>query len=168
MNRLILGFENLDELLITAGYLRHRRFPCDLLAAPVDQRIPEAGPTDGKADEARYGRCGRQPFADFPVIFTSSQDDAANPVAASTACGGHDCFAVFAPLEAFDLPYVRLDASVLQLLDGLLHQAGTQLEIVGFLVSSKLFELGLFGRDQQFEHEPAAAFVAVQILRQTL
>src|SRR5713226_3313583 len=55
VNSPILGFENLDELLITAGYLRHRRFPCDLLAAPGDQRIPEAGPTDGKADEARHG-----------------------------------------------------------------------------------------------------------------
>src|SRR5215469_7313449 len=55
LNSLMLGFENLDELLITAGYLRHRRFPCDLLAAPVDQRIPEAGPTDGKTDEALYG-----------------------------------------------------------------------------------------------------------------
>src|SRR5713226_4737767 len=168
VNRLILGFENLDELLITAGYLRHRRFPCDLLAAPVDQRIPEAGPTDGKADEARYGRCGRQPFADFPVIFTASQDDAANPVAASTACGGHNLFAVFAPLETFDLPYVRLDASVLQFLDGLRHQLGAQFQIVGLLVSLETFELGLLRRDQQFEHEPAAAFVAVQIFRQAL
>src|SRR5271165_7114312 len=136
MNSFVLSFENLDELLITTRNLSHRRIAGDLLAAPVDQWIPEAGPADGKADEARHACRGREPFADFAVIFAASQDDAADLNAPTAAGRSHYFFAVFRAVKSFDLPHVRLDPSVLQLLNALRHQPGTQCEVVGLLVSS--------------------------------
>ena len=102
----------------------------------------------------------------FLVVLAAAQNDAADSVPAVSARGGHDLFAVLAPVQSFDLPNIRLDAGVLKLHDGLHHQLGTKLEVVGFLVSFETLELRLLWRHEQFEHEPAAT-LAVQVIRQS-
>ena len=52
-NDFVAGLEDLYEFLIAARNLRHGRVAGDPLTAPVNQRIPEAGPTNSEADEAR-------------------------------------------------------------------------------------------------------------------
>ena len=52
-NDFVAGLEDLYEFLIAARNLRYGRIAGDLLTAPVNQRIPEAGPTNSEADEAR-------------------------------------------------------------------------------------------------------------------
>ena len=70
-------------------------------------------------------------------------------------------------VEAFDLPDVGLDAGVLQLFDCPDHQAGAKLEVVFFLVATDAVELRFFGRDEQLEHEQAAA-LGVQVVGEPL
>ena len=53
-NSFVPGLEDLDELPIAAANLSYCRIPCDLLAAPVNQWIPEARPSNRKADEAGH------------------------------------------------------------------------------------------------------------------
>src|SRR5262249_18560299 len=167
-NHFVACFEDLHEFLIPTRDFGHSGIPSNLLAAPVNQRIPEAGSTDSKADEARHARRGRKPFAYFLIVFAASQDDAADTVAACAAGRGYDSFAVFAPLESFDLPDVRFHSGILELLDGLGHQPRPKREIVGSFISLDSLKLSLLCRDKQLKHEAARAFVAVQILRQSL
>src|SRR5262249_46397937 len=49
--------------------------------------------------------------------------------------GGHDLFAILPAIESLDLPDIRLDAGILQLLDRLHHQLRPQLEAVRLLVA---------------------------------
>ena len=128
--------------LIAAGNLGHRCFPCHLLRAPVDKRLPEARPSDGEANEARHSSRGCQPFANLLIVLTPTQNDTTDLCAAVPARSSHNPFAVLVPVESFDLPYVRLDACVLKLLDGLRHQQGAKFQVVGLLVSFQLIELG--------------------------
>ena len=89
-------------------------------------------------------------------------------VPASPAGNSHKPFAVFATLEPFDLPNVRLNPRILKFLNGLSHQPRTQLQIVRLTISFQAVELCLLRWNQQFEHESAATPVAVQIFRQAL
>ena len=72
--------------------------------------------------------------------------------------GGHHRFAILATIKSLDFPDIRLHAGVLKFLDGLHHQLGTKLKIVGFLVAFEPFHLRLLRRHQEFEHEPAFTF----------
>ncbi len=55
--RLVLGFEDFDELLITTRYLFHGSATGDLGRTPIDKGTPETCATDGETDESR-DRCG--------------------------------------------------------------------------------------------------------------
>ena len=142
--------------------------PRYLLRTPVNEWIPETGAAHSEADEPGNRRCYSEPFAHLLVVFTTAEDDAAYLIAAPAAGSSHNPLAVFVPVEPFDLPNIRLNLRVLKLLNGLCHQPGAKLQIVGFLVSFELIELGLLRRNQQFEHEPAVTRVGVQIVRQAL
>src|SRR5215510_3357154 len=113
--------ENVDEFLIAPRDLGDGRFASDLTGMPVHQRLPEDGAADCEANESRNRRCGFKPLMDFLVVFTSTQNDAADLVPAAASGGRHDLLAVFAVVEPFDLPQIRLDTGVLQLFDRLDH-----------------------------------------------
>ena len=70
--------------------------------------------------------------------------------------GRDDLLGVFATVESFDLPEVRLNAGVLQFLDGPDHERGANVAVVGLLVAVDFIKLGFLGRHQQFKHEQAA------------
>src|ERR1700722_3747555 len=135
-NDFLAGFEDFNEPLISPGNLRYGGVPRYLLCTPVNQRIPEAGSANGKPNEARNRSSGREAFADLSVVFAPSENDAADSVPASPAGSSNNPFAVLLPLEAFDLPYVRLDPRVLKVHNGLRHQRGTKFPVISLLVSS--------------------------------
>src|SRR5262245_48666690 len=89
--------------------------------------------------------------------------DAADGVPPAAAGNSHDLLAILAPVEPLDLPDVGLDPLVLELADGLNHQPGPDLQIVGLAVAFDSFQLRLLRRHQQLEHVPAAV-VVVQVI----
>ena len=68
-----------------------------------------------------------------------------------------DADAVLAPVEALDLPDVRLDAGVLQLAHGPDDELGPQLGVVARAAAADPRELRRLGRHEQLEQEPATA-----------
>ena len=96
----------------------------------------------------------------LPVVFAAAQNDATDLVSAIPARGGHHLFAVFPLVEPLDLPKVRLNPAILQLLNCLHHQLRTQFEVVSRFVTLEPFKLRLLSGHEQFEHEPALALVA--------
>ena len=136
------SLEDLDEFPIAAGDLGHRGFPCHLLRAPIDKRLPEARASDGEANEARHSSRGCQPFANLLIVLTPTQNDTTDSCAAVPTRSGNNPFAVLMPVKSFNLPYVRLDACVLELLDGLRHQERAKFQVIGLLVSFQVIELG--------------------------
>src|SRR3989442_937281 len=159
--------EGVYELLVAARDLCHCLLARRLLGPPGNERIPEHGPAHGEADESRDSGGRRQPVAHLLGILASAQDDAAHLVATAPARGGDDPLAVLVPVESLDLPDVGLDLRVLKLLDGLDHQPGPQLQVIGLLVSPEPLELDLLRGHEQLEHESAVTLV-VQILGQPL
>src|SRR5215813_5842925 len=129
---------------------------------PADQWLPEVGAADREPDEARDSSCGRQPLADLLLVLAPTEDDAADTVSAAAARGGDDPLAVLTTVEPFDLPDVRLDPGILELVDRPDHEPWPELQVVGILVTRERLELRLLRRHQQLEHEPAPA-PAVQI-----
>src|SRR6266853_3158685 len=166
-NDFLAGFENFNKLLISTSNLGDRGTLCYFLRTPVNQWIPEARPAHGEANEAWNRSGGREPLEDFAIVLAPTEDDASDSVPASAAGSSHNPFAVFVTLEPFDLPHVRFNPCILKFLNGLSHQLGTKLQIIGLFISLQAIDLGLLGWDQQFEHELAGTVVAVQIFRQS-
>src|SRR5215471_4003030 len=106
-------FENVDKLLVASRDLGDGSLPGELTGTPIDHRLPEGSASDCEANESRNRRCNFQPLGDFLVICTSAQSDAANLVPSAAPGGRHHLLAVFAAVEPFDLPQVRLDTGVL-------------------------------------------------------
>jgi hypothetical protein len=161
VNDFFAGFENLNKLLISASNFGDCVISSYLACTPVNEWTPEARPANGEANEARYCSGGSEPLPDFVIVLAPTEDDAADSVPASAAGSSHNPFAVFLTLEPFDLPHIRLNTRILKLLNGLSHQLGTKLQIVGLLISFQAIDLGLLGWDQQFEHELAGTVFAV-------
>src|SRR5215472_10494978 len=95
------------------------------------------------------------PLPDLLVVLAAAQYDATNVVASTTTRGGDNLLAVSSAIQSLYLPYVRLDLRILELLDGLHHQACANFQIVGSLVAFDLIELRLLRWHQQREHESA-------------
>src|SRR6266446_2442490 len=159
--------EDVHELAVSTRDLGDGVFPRALLGPPRDERLPEVRASDGEADEPGDAGGRRQPLAHLLVVFAAAQDDAADLRPATPASGGHDPLAVLAPVEPLDLPDVGLDPRVLELLDRLDHQPGTEFYVVGLRVPTDPVELQPFRGHQQLEHEPASALV-VQVLGESL
>src|SRR5215471_11809372 len=160
-------FKNVHKLPIAAGYLCHSVLPRRLLVPPVDERLPEVSPTHSEADETRNaGRC-RQPLANFCLVLTPPQDDAADFAATASARRRYNLRAVLAAVQSLDFPHVRLHLSVLELLDSLDHQPRSQLQVVSLLVAFELLKLRFLRRHQQLEHQRAATFTT-QVVRKPL
>src|SRR6266853_6225055 len=166
-NYFLAGFENFNKRMISTGDFSDCGISRYLLRSPVNQRIPEARPANGEANEAWNRSGGREPLEDFAMVFAPTENDASDSVPASAAGSSHNPFAVFVTLEPFDLPHVRFNPCILKFLNGLSHQLGTKLQIIGLFISLQAIDLGLLGWDQQFEHELAGTVVAVQIFRQS-
>ena len=113
--------EHTDPLPVSVGDHLRRRLGRDVPVAPGDQRIPEGGAAHGEADEARHRGGRAQPLATFwsssprPRMMQPTLSGRPRRAAATTFSQSSRC-------RALDLPDVRLDAGVLQLLDGLHHQ----------------------------------------------
>ena len=110
------AFKRVNELPIAAGHFVDRFLARNLLVTQIDKGLPEIGSANCESNEARNTGRGRQPFENFLVVFATAKNDAANR--ASSACfgGRDDLLAVFAAIEALDLPHVRLNSGVLQFL----------------------------------------------------
>src|SRR5215469_215095 len=108
-------FENIHEFPITTCDLGECRLASDLLGAHVDQWTPETGAPYSESDEAIDCGCSGEPLPHLLIVLSTAEDDAADFLAMATARHGHNLFAVFATVESFDLPNVRLDLRVLEL-----------------------------------------------------
>ena len=130
-----------------------------LLCPPIYECIPETRSAHRKSDEP--GDPGRrvQPLFHFLVVLAAAQNDAADFFAAVTASGGDNSLAILSTVEPLDLPDIRLNAGVLQLLDGRAHQPGPKVQIICFPVPIKPGQLFFLWWHQQLEHEPAEALV---------
>src|SRR5215475_3071087 len=115
------AFENVDKLLVASRDLGDGSLPGELTGTPIDHRLPEGSASDCEANESGNRRCNFQPLGDSLVICTPAQNDAANLVPSAASGSGHNLLAVFAAVEPFDLPHVRLDTGLLQLFDGPNH-----------------------------------------------
>src|SRR5207248_10335694 len=107
---------------VAAGDLGHGRLARRLLGPPIDQRVPERRAADREADEPRHAGRARQPVAYLLVVLATAPDDAADPVAPAPPRRRPPLRAVLAPVQPFDLPHIRFDARVLELVDRLHHQ----------------------------------------------
>src|SRR5271157_6497257 len=157
-------FKDVDELAIPACNLVNGGLARGCFVPPSDERFPEVGAPNGEADEARDSGRDCQPLAHPLVVRAAAQDYASNFVPAAPARGRNYLLAVLPPVETFDLPDVRLNFRVLQLLNGLNHEARPNFQVIGILVPLDPIKLRLLCRHQQFKHEEAAA-LAVQVLR---
>src|SRR5215510_15481928 len=153
-------FKNIHKLPISARNLRYGALARDLLRPQINEWIPETGPAHRKTDEPRDAGRRHQPFAHLVVIFASAQNNATYfiPVASPRRC--HNLLAVLTAVESLDLPHIRFNPRVLQLLNGLNHQSGAKLQVVLLLISLNPIELRLLRRNQQFKHESTATLVA--------
>src|SRR5215469_1061527 len=168
MHRLLFGFKDSHELLITTRDLIDRSVAANLAGAPVHEWIPETGAADRETNKSRYGCGGGQPKLDLAVVLASSQNDAPDLIAAVRACGGHDAFAVPVGIEPLDFPDVRLHSRSLQFLDRLNHQSRTELKIIRPVTSINTIKLRFFGRNQQLEHKAGTTVCIAQMGRQLL
>src|SRR5882672_3078673 len=158
--------KNVHKRPISMRNLGHGVLASDLLRPQVDEWIPETGPAHGETDEARNAGRRRQPFAHLFVIFAPAQNDATHFVPAVTPRGGHNLLAVLVAVKPLDLPHIRFDACVLQLVNGPDHQAWAKLQVILLFISLDSIELRLLRRDQQFKHESAES-VGAQVFGQT-
>src|SRR5690348_17084936 len=71
-------FKDPHELAVATGNLGDGRFARGLFIPPADERFPEDGAPDGKADEAGHLGRGCQPFMNLLVVFAPAQDNAAD------------------------------------------------------------------------------------------
>src|SRR5208282_5396762 len=75
--------------------------------------------------------------------------------AAVTARGGDNSLAILSTVEPLDLPDIRLNARVLQLLNGRAHEPRPKVQVVCFAVPIQPGQLFFLWWHQQLEHEPA-------------
>src|SRR5215471_3846027 len=161
-------FKNVHKLPIAARHLCHSLLPRRLLVPPVDERLPEVGPTHSEADETRNSSRCCQPLANFCLVLTPPQDDATDFAATASARSRYNLRAVLAAVQSLDFPHVRLHLSVLKPPDSLDHQPRSQLQVVSLLVAFELLQLRLLRRHQQLEHQRAATFATTQVVREPL
>src|SRR6267378_136547 len=116
-NDFLAGLENFNKRMISTSDFSDCGTPCYLLRTPVNQRIPEARPAHGEANEAGNCSCSSEPLTDFAIVLATTENDAADSVPAFTAGSSHDPFAVCLTVEPFDLPHVRLNPRILKFLN---------------------------------------------------
>src|SRR5882724_3670727 len=138
--------ENSNQFAVAARDLRDGGFTCDLLRPKVDQRVPENRTANGKTDKPLNAGCDSQPLAHFLLVLAAAQNNAADVFPPATARDGHNVLAVLVAVEPLDLPDIRFNPCVLKLQNGLGHQCGTEVQIVGFLVAFEVVELCLLRR----------------------
>ena len=98
------------------------------------------------------------------LALASPKDDAAHVAAPVAPRCRHDPLAVEPTRQAFDLPDVRLDSGVLQLVNGIHHEGGPEFQVVDSLVRFDFLKLSRCGRHQKFEHVLRRA--VAKVLRQ--
>src|SRR5450631_1208825 len=128
-------FEDVHEFPVPSSNLEHCDLPRRLLGSVLHQRVPEAGPSDGKADEAGDAGGGAQPLSHLAVILTASEHDATHSVSTPSAGGGHQLGTVLSAVEPLNLPDVRFHPTRLELFDGPHHQPRTDLDVVRLAVT---------------------------------
>jgi len=96
--------EKVHEFAIAPRDLSDSLLARCLLGSPSNQRIPESGPADGKANETRHTRGDLEPFLHFSIVLAAAKDDAADLVAATGARRCHNRMAILPAIKTFDLP----------------------------------------------------------------
>ncbi len=158
-------FEHVDPLLKLVGNHLDAGLTRGLVGAEIDDRLQERRAADGKADEARHGGGDAEPLDDLLLVLAAAQHNRADAIATVAAYCLDDLHAVFAAVQPFDLPDVRLDAEVLNFADRTDHQAGAHLQIVRLLAAGLLELVGLGGH-QHLEH--VQPVVLMQVVGQPL
>src|SRR5215510_8553353 len=153
----ISPLEQIPKLAIAPGDLGNSLITRRSFAPPGGQRIPENRAADRKSDEPRDSCRDPEPLAYFPIVLAATKNDTGDMMAPTGACRRHDALAILAPCEPFDLPQIRIDAAVLELMNGFDHQARPQFKIVRLPVALEPVELDLLRWNQELEHEAAAA-----------
>src|SRR5690606_26205011 len=115
--------------------------------------VPPDRAADREADVALHRRAGAQPLVDLRAVGAAPEHDAGDAVTAARARLRGDPPAVLGRVDALDLPDVRLDPGVLDLLDRLDHEIRAQLAVVAVGVAVDLRELLLRRRYEQLEEE---------------
>src|SRR5262249_14879744 len=131
------------------------------------ERVPPDRPADREADEALDRRGLLEPVVDLLVRRAAAEEhalDALAAVALARLRGEH--LRVLARVDALDLPYVDLDALVLEVLDHAPHELGAQLGVVAVGIAADRLELVVLGGHEQLEEEEAV--VGVQPVRERL
>src|SRR5215469_16529697 len=98
-NRGAMLLEDLDPLLVAPGDPGYRLVAGGLLRSPVHQGLPKAGSAHGEADEPGYRSCHREPLAHLLVVLPSTEDDAADFIAAIPSSCSYNPFTVFAAVN---------------------------------------------------------------------
>src|SRR5262245_15468407 len=147
------AIEIVYELPVSPRNLGHGVLARDLLRPQVNEWIPENGPAHGETDEPWNAGRRHQPFLRLLVIFASAQNDTTHFIPVAAPRCGHNPLAVFTAVQPFDLPHIRFNPGVLQLVNGLNHQSGAKVNVVILLISLDPIELRLIRRNQQFKHE---------------
>src|SRR5438445_283218 len=132
--------------------------PVQSLSQPFSQRSLPDRPPDGKSDEARHAGLLLQPVLELRLGCPAAEDDA-NDILAAAASGflGYPPI-ILAPIQAFDLPDVRLDTGGLRLHDGANRQLRPHFQVVKVAVPADLLQLGGLRRHQQLEQKSAVMF----------
>ena len=159
----VCPLEQVYELAIAPRDFSDSLFARRFFAPPGNKGIPESRAADRKADEARHTGRNRKPISHLLIVLAAAENDATDPVAAGGPGRRYNLLAIIAPIEALNLPQIRFNAGVLELVDGLDHQARSRLTIVDFLVALELVELRLLRRDKELEHEQTAVLVGETI-----
>src|SRR5262249_50857673 len=115
--------EELAPARVTFRDLRTRGLARRTAVAPADERVPERRPSDRESDEAGDAGGRRQPRLDLRLVLAPPEHDATDAGAAGSPGRRDHGLAVLRTVEALDLPDVRLDARVLQLVDRVDHVA---------------------------------------------
>src|SRR5688500_17972029 len=118
---------HLHEAKVFLGDLARRGVALEVAVLEALERVPPDRAADGEAGVALHGGALAQPVVDLVVVGPPTQYHADHAVAPVAATGLHDLLAVLTAVDSLDLPDVRLDAGVLELLDRATHQLGTQL-----------------------------------------
>src|SRR6202040_737392 len=109
----------------------------------------------------------RKPVSHLLIVLAAAENDATDPIAAGHPGRRYNLLAIVAPIETLNLPQIRFDTGVLELVDGFDHQARPHLAIIDLLIALELVEPRLLRRHKELEHEPTEVLVG-EIIGQTL
>src|SRR5262249_46964231 len=124
-----------------------------------DELVPPERPSDREADVAGHSGALLEPVEHLALVGAAAQDDADDVVAATRPGLRDGVDAVLTALETLDLPDVRLDARVLELVHRLYDECRPKLGVEALLRAADRLELMCLRGHEQLEQELTLALV---------